>query len=216
MHRTPNDKTLWRMHFAQPASGLLAGQQAKHHVNIQYPYGRLSHTVLQSRQCLVAISRTEWMRLVMALQEWSPLLGQAGSRGKASQEGRRVPALKDFCLGSMAVPVTLALITRVVRLLHNFMETLIGNKAAFQTRAQLSNSGSPASGQRLPFFLLHCWLCMHVCCDLPTVRWQCLCSNQTPCAPEHSFMPFVTTGELHRSRFQPDFAKAFAFTSLAS
>ena len=80
------------------------------------------------------------------LQEYSPLLGQAGNRGRAHQEDRRTAALKDQWLTKVPVAYSLALITRVVRLIFSLMTGLVGNKTAFEKRTHLANSAQPAAG----------------------------------------------------------------------
>lgn len=84
---------------------------------------------------------------------WSPLLGQAGGRDRTNEEGRQVNALKKSWLTKKDVSATLALIMRVVRLLHHLMETVIGDKAAFQTRTQLVSCVMPAAGATAATFL---------------------------------------------------------------
>ncbi len=86
------------------------------------------------------------MPRMVLLQEYSPLLDQAGRRERTNQEGRRVAFLKDLWQGKITVPGTLAIITRVVRLLHHLMETLVVDKAAFQSRTQLVNCVLPLTG----------------------------------------------------------------------
>lgn len=78
------------------------------------------------------------------MQEHSPLLGQAGSRDRTNQEGRRVAALKSLWLAKVTASNTLSLVTRVLRLLYTLMDTIIGNQNAFQQRTQLVNSLLPA------------------------------------------------------------------------
>lgn len=77
------------------------------------------------------------------LQEHSPLLGQAGSRNRTNQEGKRVAPLKSLWLTKVKSSNTLSLVIRVVRLLYNLMDTIIGNQAAMQQRTQLVNSVLP-------------------------------------------------------------------------
>lgn len=79
------------------------------------------------------------------LQEHSPLLGQAGSRNRTTQEAKRVAPLKSLWLTKVTSSNTLSLVTRVVRLLYNLMDTIIGNQAAMQQRTQLVNSVLPAA-----------------------------------------------------------------------
>ena len=82
------------------------------------------------------------------VQEYSPLLGQAGSRDRTNQEGKRVPALKDLWMGKVTSSSTLTLPTRVLRLLHHIMTTALSSKAAFQHRTSLVDSA--LSGAALP------------------------------------------------------------------
>lgn len=79
------------------------------------------------------------------LQEHSPLLGQAGSRNRTNQEGKRVAPLKSLWLTKVTSSNTLSLVTRVVRLLYNLMDTIIGNQAAIRQCTQLVNSVLPAA-----------------------------------------------------------------------
>lgn len=79
------------------------------------------------------------------MQEYSPLLGQAGSRDRTNQEGKRVAALKSLWLTKVTTSNTLSLVTRVLRLLYNLMDTIIGNQKAFQQRTQLVDSLLPAA-----------------------------------------------------------------------
>ena len=79
------------------------------------------------------------------MQEYSPLLGQAGSRDRTNQEGKRVAALKSLWLTKVTTSNTLSLVTRVLRLLYNLMDTIVGNQDAFQQRTQLVHSVLPAA-----------------------------------------------------------------------
>ena len=80
------------------------------------------------------------------LQEWSPLFGQV-PRGAGSQGAKRTSALKRWWADKGSVIKTLALASRIVRLLHNLMDTMIGNKPLFLKRTTLMNSVASASGE---------------------------------------------------------------------
>lgn len=80
------------------------------------------------------------------LQEWSPLFGQA-PRGAGPQGGRRTSTLKRWWADKGSVIKTLALASRIVRLLHNLMDTIIGNRTWFLQRNTLMNSVASASGE---------------------------------------------------------------------
>ena len=75
-------------------------------------------------------------------------MGQAGSRGRVNQEGRRVAALKRLQHKSDGVPNTLKLLTRAVRLLHHLMKTIIADKIAFHSRSLLVMSVDPLPGAK--------------------------------------------------------------------
>ncbi|DBB16376.1 TPA: hypothetical protein ACH3X3_014670 [Trebouxia sp. C0006] len=79
--------------------------------------------------------------------EWSPLMGQAGSRGRVNQGGRRVAALKRLQYKSDGVPSALKLLTRAVRLLHHLMKTIVADKISFQSRSLLVTSVDPLPGE---------------------------------------------------------------------
>jgi len=80
------------------------------------------------------------------LQEWSPLFGQV-PRGAGSQGTKRTSALKKWWADKGSVIKTLALASRIVRLLHNLMDTMVGNKTLFLKRTTLMNSVLSASGE---------------------------------------------------------------------
>ncbi len=80
------------------------------------------------------------------LQEWSPLFGQV-PRGAGSQGAKRTSALKRWWADKGSVIKTLALASRMVRLLHNLMDTMIGNRTLFLKRTTLMNSVASASGE---------------------------------------------------------------------
>ncbi len=80
------------------------------------------------------------------LQEWSPLFGQV-PRGAGSQGAKRTSAMKRWWADKGSVIKTLALASRIVRLLHNLMDTVIGNRTLFLKRATLMNSVVLASGE---------------------------------------------------------------------
>ncbi len=73
-------------------------------------------------------------------------MGQAGSRGRVNQEGRRVAALKRLQYKSDGVPSALKLLTRAVRLLHHLMKTIVADKTTFQSRSLLVMSVGPLPG----------------------------------------------------------------------
>ena len=81
----------------------------------------------------------------LPLQEFSPLLGQAGSRDRANQDNRQVAALKSLWMDKVTSVNTLSVVTRLVCLLYNLMSTIIGSKDAFQMRTQLVDSVMPAA-----------------------------------------------------------------------
>ncbi|KAL0040884.1 hypothetical protein WJX79_008605 [Trebouxia sp. C0005] len=81
--------------------------------------------------------------------EWSPLFGQA-PRGAGPQGGRRTSTLKRWWADKGSVIKTLALASRIVRLLHNLMDTIIGNRTWFLQRNTLMNSVASASATSLP------------------------------------------------------------------
>ncbi len=80
------------------------------------------------------------------LQEWSPLFGQV-PRGAGSQGTKRTSALKKWWADKGSVIKTLALASRIVRLLHNLVDTMVGNKTLFLKRTTLMNSVVSASGE---------------------------------------------------------------------
>lgn len=74
------------------------------------------------------------------------MLGQAaGSRDRTNQEGKRVAALKRLWLSKVTATNTLSMVTRVLRLLYNLMDTIIGKQATFRQRTQLVDSVLPAA-----------------------------------------------------------------------
>lgn len=75
-------------------------------------------------------------------------MGQAGSRGRVNQEGRRVAALKKLQYKSDGVPSSLKLLTRAVRLLHHLMKTIVADKTTFQSRSLLVMSVGPIPGAK--------------------------------------------------------------------
>ena len=79
------------------------------------------------------------------MQEHSPLVGQAGSRDRTNQEGKHVAALKSLWLTQVTASNTLSLVTRVLRLLYNLLDTIIGNQDAFQQRTKLVHSVLPVA-----------------------------------------------------------------------
>ena len=78
------------------------------------------------------------------LQEWSPLFGQV-PRGAGSQGAKRTSALKRWWADKGSVIKTLALASRIVRLLHNLMDAMVGNKNLFLKRTTFMNSVASAS-----------------------------------------------------------------------
>ena len=88
------------------------------------------------------------------------MLGQAGSRDRTNQEGKRVAALKRLWLSKVTATNTLSLVTRVLRLLYNLMDTIIGKQASFRQRTHLVNSVLPAAvpetGMAVVLLLLFC------------------------------------------------------------
>ena len=96
------------------------------------------------------------------------MLGQAGSRDRTNQEGKRVAALKRLWLSKVTAASTLSLVTRVLRLLYNLMDTTIGKPASFQQRTRLVNSVLPAavpdSGMAVVLLLVVCWQTASVAC----------------------------------------------------
>ena len=60
------------------------------------------------------------------------------------QEVKRVVTLKKLWLAKVALIRTLAVITRVLRLLHNLLDAVISNKSYFAQRPHLVNSVLPA------------------------------------------------------------------------
>lgn len=74
-------------------------------------------------------------------------MGQAGSRGRVNQGGRRVAALKSLQYKSDGVPSALKLLTRAVRLLHHLMKTIVADKISFQSRSLLVTSVGPLPGE---------------------------------------------------------------------
>ena len=83
---------------------------------------------------------------VVFLQEYSPMLGQAGSRDRVNQEGKRVAALKDLWQAKVPMASTLGLLHRVLRLLFHLVQRIVEDKAVFQTRTHLFNSVQTVSG----------------------------------------------------------------------
>ena len=83
---------------------------------------------------------------VMFLQEYSPMLGQAGSRDRVNQEGKRVAALKDLWQAKVPMTSTLGLLHRVLRLLFNLVQRIVEDKAVFLKRTHLLNSVQAVSG----------------------------------------------------------------------
>lgn len=75
-------------------------------------------------------------------------MGQAGSRGRVNQGGRRVAALKRLQYKSDGVPSALKLLTRAVRLLHHLMKTIVADKISFQSRSLLVTSVDPLPGAK--------------------------------------------------------------------
>ncbi len=75
-------------------------------------------------------------------------MGQAGSRGRVNQEGRRVAALKRLQYKSDGVTSALKLLTRAVRLLHHLMKTIVAGKTTFQSRSLLVMSVGPLPGAK--------------------------------------------------------------------
>ena len=75
-------------------------------------------------------------------------MGQAGSRGRVNQEGRRVAALKRLQYKSDGVPSALKLLTRAVRLLHHLMKTIVADMTTFQSRSLLVMSVAPLPGAK--------------------------------------------------------------------
>ncbi|DBB04235.1 TPA: hypothetical protein ACH3X1_013259 [Trebouxia sp. C0004] len=84
-----------------------------------------------------------------SVEEWSPLFGQT-PRGAGSQGGNRASALKKWWADKGSVINTLAVAARMVRLLHNLMNTLIGNKTLFLKRTTLMNSVASPSATCVP------------------------------------------------------------------
>lgn len=109
------------------------------------------------------------------LQEHSPVLGQAGSRERTNQEGKRVAALKRLWLSKITASSTLSLVTRVLRLLYNLMDTIIGNQTSFHQRTRLLNSALPTadhnSGMAATLLVVACWQTTNV------VRLPCMQSG---------------------------------------
>lgn len=94
--------------------------------------------------CVVSVfMQFMWCSL---LQEWSPLFGQA-PRGAGSQGAKRASALKKWWTDKGSVIKPLGLASRIVRLLHNLMDTMVANKTLFVKRTTLMNSVVSASGE---------------------------------------------------------------------
>lgn len=75
-------------------------------------------------------------------------MGQAGSRGRVNQGGRRVAALKRLQYKSDGVPNALKLLTRAVHLLHHLMKTIVADETTFQSRSLLVMIVGPLPGAK--------------------------------------------------------------------
>ena len=104
----------------------------------------MCHHIHSHKQCLFAwrLGRMHFDRCGAPLQGYSPVLGRAAQSAGSQQEG--VPALKRLWLSTVPVTNTLAVMTRVVRLLYHVVNGTISRPRTFQQRAQLRHSVLPA------------------------------------------------------------------------
>ncbi len=135
------------------------------------------------------------------LQEWSPLFGQP-PRGAGSQGGKRTSALKKWWADKGSVIKTLALASRIVRLLHNLMDTMVGNKTLFLKRTSLMNSVVSASGEFAQhLFSLFSWLLdlMFVCLTAlhNSAAAGIVSTQQDMCAKRSSVVIYCQTTDRH-------------------